>query len=95
VSRGRLRDLADIAHEVRWAALVVGAAIPLAAPAGPGPSGHAAADRTALRAGAFKLVLAELMDCEIICSAASMDELLAGRLPSGMNEADEPAGPVS
>jgi hypothetical protein len=96
-------DLAQMAHDVRWALLVTDAAIPLAVPGsaapaalgfavetapGPGdvPDSALYADRTALRAIAFKGVLRELMAYDYEISDEGEQALLEGSMPAEPQE---------
>lgn len=84
MSMGKPRYLADIAHEVSWAALIVDAALPLyGSPVSPETvtPREQAADRSQLRAIAFGQVLAELMDTEFVAGTADTDRLLQGAMP--------------
>lgn len=83
-------SLSDLAHEVRWAALVVNAAIPLGETTAVQPevrseqgvlSTHQAADRSALRAIAFEHVLAHLGEFDFKVAPAVAKALLEGRMP--------------
>lgn len=91
-------DLAQLANDVRWAFLVTDAAIPLGRVMQPRPDVSSgirregelteaqSADRSALRAIAFKSVLRELMACDYEISDEGEQALREGQMPAEPEE---------
>jgi hypothetical protein len=87
---GQPVDLAALAREVRWAWLIVNAAIPMTVPGETMPGevsvslGDRVTDRISIRTAAFTQVLRELRKYELQVRPEDAGELIDGRMPEGI-----------